>query len=257
MRSALYTGEVMHQRTRPVRNEFQYGIYFLYLDLGEVERLDLALRLFSHNGPGLISLRDADHGPRDASPLLPWIHALLTSAGVDLAGGRVALLAFPHVLGSRFFPVSFWYCFHGDGTVRAVLAEVNNTFHEHHNYLIHRHGEPLVWGATYEATKVFHVSPFIQMDATYKFRFGAPGDLLTAAILDDVHDGLETEPLLVAAIKVNRRPLTDATLLAAFLRYGPMSARATVLIHLQALGLFAKGVKYVPHAPLPLEETSL
>lgn len=257
MRSALYAGRVMHQRTRPVHNAFRYGIYFLYLDLDEVESLQQRLRLFSHNRLGLFTLRDRDHGARDGSPLRPWIDALLASAGVDLDGGRVALLTFPRVLGSRFFPVSFWYCFHKDGTPRAVLAEVNNTFHEHHNYLIHRHGEPLTWGATYHATKVFHVSPFIQMDATYDFRFGAPGEELTVTLLDHVHDGAETQPLLITGVKVGRRQLTDAGLLAAFLRYGPMSARALVLIHYQALRLFAKGAKYVPRPHPSAEETSL
>jgi uncharacterized protein len=257
MKSALYTGRVMHERTRPVRNTFEYGVYFLYVDLADLERLALRLRLFSNDGPGLLSLKDADHGPRDGTPLRPWIDSLLASAGIDLDGGQVMLLAFPRVFGFRFFPASFWYCFHRDGSIRAVLTEVNNTFRQHHNYLIHENGRPLVWGKTYAARKVFHVSPFIQMDATYRFRFGEPGEELTTLILDNVHDGTDVEPLLIAGIKVRSRALSDANLLKALLRYGPMSARAMVLIHYQALRLFLKGAKYIPPGPLPPEETSL
>jgi uncharacterized protein len=257
VRSALFTGLVRHSRTRPVANRFRYGIYFLYLDLDELDQLGRSLRLFSHNGRALLTLRDADHGAHDGSGLRPWIDRILAQADIGLPGGRVMLLTFPHSLGSSFFPVSFWYCFDESGSARAVLAEVNNTFHQHHGYLIHDHGAPLRWDAEYRADKVFHVSPFIGMDATYLFRFGEPGTRLTASILDQVHDGAEGPPLLAAGIEVNRKPLTDANLAAAYLRYGPMSARATLLIRYQAVRLLAKGVKYLPKAGLPPEEISL
>ena len=57
----------------------------------------------------------------------------------------MCLLTFPRVLGFGFYPVSFWYCFHADGTPRAVLAEVHNTFGGHHNYLLHNHGDEFDW----------------------------------------------------------------------------------------------------------------
>ena len=43
---------------------------------------------------------------------------------------------FPRVLGYVFNPVSFWWCHDRAGALRAVIAEVRNTFGEHHNYLI-------------------------------------------------------------------------------------------------------------------------
>jgi DUF1365 family protein len=41
------------------------------------------------------------------------------------------------------------------------------------------------------------------------------------------------------------------------LRMGPMSARALLLIHWQAVKLLVKGLKLVDHTPPPTEETSL
>ena len=38
------------------------------------------------------------------------------------------------VLGYVFNPVTFWVCHDAAGAVRAVLAEVNNTFGGSHNY---------------------------------------------------------------------------------------------------------------------------
>ncbi len=251
--SGLYVGTVVHERKRPRTNRFRYGIYFIYADLDELDALDASLRLFSLNRPNIFSLRFEDHGPRDGSPLRPWIDGVLARAGIDLEGGAVRLLTFPRVLGFKFFPVAFWYCFHADGTPRGVLAEVNNTFGDHHNYLLHASGGVFDWHTVPEARKVFHVSPFIEMDARYEFRFSEPGERVSVSLFDYVSGPL----LLVAAISLARRPLTDRELLKAVARYGPISLRAWLLIHYQAIRLFFfKRIAYVPRTPPPEEETS-
>lgn len=249
----LYRGLVIHDRVRPARNRFRYGAYFVYVPIDGFADATRGLRLLSHDRPNLFGIRERDHGPRDGSPLRPWIDALLARVGVDLDGGPVMLLAFPRSLGTRFFPVSFWYCFHADGTCRAVLAEVHNTFRQHHNYLLHEHGEPLDWNGQPTAQKVFHVSPFIGMDAEYRFTLTRPDDRARVWI-DDVVEG---EHLLLAGFDVEAERLSDASLLRAFARLGPMSARALLLIHWQALKLAFKRVGFHRLAPLPDEETSL
>ncbi len=254
--SALYIGTVSHVRSRPKRNEFSYGIYFLYVDVDRLDELAQAVPGLGHSGgPGRVRVYDVDHGPRDGSSLRSWIDALLTQAGVDLGpDGRVMLLTFPRIGRWKFYPASFWYCFDGDDAPRAVLAEVQNTYGEHHNYLLHTpDGGPMRWDARPEATKVFHVSPFIEMDARYTFTFTEPGETLGIRILDTV----QGEPLLFAKIDLERRPLAAEALDAVVQRYGPMSRRAASLIGWQALRLLGKGIKFLPHPPVPQEETSL
>jgi uncharacterized protein len=250
--SRLYTGFVAHARTQPKVNTFRYNAYFLYVDLAELDELDASLAKFSHNGRALVRFRDADHGPRDGSPLRPWIDSLLAGRGIDLEGGRVCVLCFPRVLGFGFYPVSFWYCFHADGTPRAVLAEVHNTFGGHHNYLLHNSGAPFEWDSRPTAVKVFSVSPFIGMDARYEFAFSEPGDDVSVTLRDFVAGPL----LLTANLQLKAQPLTDETLARVVRRYGPMSARAWVLIHLQALRIVSKGIRYIPPSPDPQEETT-
>jgi hypothetical protein len=253
MNSRLYVGHVSHDRKIPKRNSFRYRVYFVYLDLAELDEIDRSLKLFGHNRGGLVKLRDRDHGPRDGSPLRPWMDALLADAGIDLAGGRVCLLTFPRVLGFGFYPVSFWYCFHADGTIRAILAEVHNTFGERHNYLLTDGGGPMDLRAFHpEKVKIFHVSPFIEMDARYEFRFSEPGETLSAAIYDYVKGPL----LIIAAVSLHAQELTDANLLKTVARYGPMSLRAWLLIHYQALRIVAKRIRYVPKPPPPDKETT-
>ncbi len=251
--SRLYVGSVAHERTRPRTNRFRYGLYFIYVDLAELDELDRSLRFFSVDRPNVVTFRTRDHGPRNGSPLRPWIDDVLSQAGIDLEGGAVRILTFPRVLGLGFFPVAFWYCFHADGTPRAVLAEVNNTFGDHHNYLLHASGEVFDWDTVPESRKMFHVSPFIEMDARYEFRFSEPGGQVSASIFDYVSGPL----LLVAAISLAAQPLSDKSLLSAVARFGPMSLRAWLLIHYQAIKLFFfKRIAYVPRTPAPEEDTT-
>jgi len=254
MNSALYTGTISHKRIRPVENSFTYGIYFIYVDLAELGDLDSSLARFGHNRSALVSLWDADHGPRDGSELRPWIDAVLARAGIDLAGGRVCLLTFPRVMGFKFYPVSFWYCFDSDGSPVAVLAEVQNTYRDHHNYLLHDNGRPLRWIERPEAAKAFFVSPFVPLDnARYQFSFSAPSRELTAAIYDFVDGPL----LLTSSVSLNSQPLDDKGLLGVVLRMGPMSLRALVLIYWQALRLVLAGVRFYPHPVPPKEDTTV
>jgi DUF1365 family protein len=70
-----------------------------------------------------------------------------------------------------------WFCHDAKGNLVAVLAEVNNTFGERHNYLLaNADGRPIRDGERIERRKVFHVSPFMAIDGHYHFRFHARSD---------------------------------------------------------------------------------
>ena len=252
-RPGLYRGFVLHDRVRPATNRFKYGAYMVYLPLSGMDEAAAGARLFSYNHGNLFSVWDQDHGPRDGSPLRPWIDALLDEAGVDLDGGEVCLLTIPRVLGARFYPISVWYCYHSDGTCRAALVEVHNTFRQHHNYFLHERGAPLDWKSKPKVRKVFHVSPFIPLDAEYNFTFGEPGERLFVWI-DDVVEGSH---LLLAGMDLRRHDLTDGPLMRTFLRLGPMSVRALILIHWQAVKLALKRVGFYRTPEPPAEETTL
>ena len=250
--SAVYVGDLYHRRSQPKVNEFTYGIYFLYVDIDRLDSLASGLAGFAHNEKALTSLWDADHGPRDGSSLRPWIDSVLAGSGVDLGErGTVMLLTFPRVNRWRFYPVSFWYCFHDDGTLRAVMAEVH-TYGDHLDYLMHHGGEPMAWSERPRHTKAMHVSPFIEMDALYTFSFDEPGQRLGIRLRDDV----EGEPLLYAKVDLGRRPMTDTVLRTVVGEYGSMSLRAVRLIGWQAIRLLGRGIKFLPRPAPPVEEVS-
>ena len=126
-------GQVRHARTRPRPHAFAYPTFFLLLPMRRLRAQ--AHPALARNRRAWLSFHDRDHGDgRDDS--LQWIEELLHAQGIHDADGEIWLHTYPRMLGYVFKPVSFWYCHCADGTLRAVLAEVNNTFGERHCYLL-------------------------------------------------------------------------------------------------------------------------
>jgi DUF1365 family protein len=246
--SCFYFGRVMHARLHPFRHRFTYRVFAMLIDLDDVAHLPRRCKLFAYNRWNALSFHDRDHGPRDGSPLRPWINRILLLADIDIAGGPVRILCLPRVFGYVFNPLSIWFCHHRDGALRAVLYEVSNTFGERHSYLI-----PVDRGRGAGETihqrcdKGFHVSPFMGMDATYHFRLRPPSDRLSVRIEQTMADGR----VLVAVQTGARRPFSEGTIFAALTSYPLMTFKVIAAIHWQALHLWRKGARFHRKPPPP------
>jgi len=71
--AALYVGEVMHARLKPVGHRFSYRVMSLLIDLDRLEVADRQSRLFGVNRRSLYSFHEADHGDRDGSSLRLYV----------------------------------------------------------------------------------------------------------------------------------------------------------------------------------------
>ena len=249
--SCLYFGRVTHERLRPVRHRFQYGVWSVLFDLDELGTLARRFAFFSFNRPNVVSFYERDHGPRDGSPLRPWIDGHLRAIGVDLEGGAVRLLCFPRLLGYVFNPLSVWFCHHHNGRLVAVLLQVSNMHGEWHNYLFEVSGaEGKLRSAQFD--KRFSVSAFTRMNAWYRCALVEPGEHMSVVVREFEHDG-ET---LVARWNGRRDAITRASLLFALARYPLMTFRITGAIYWQAVQLLRKGVRRQPQSPRPEVEVS-
>ena len=154
-----------------------------------------------------------------------------------------------------FNPVSFWYCHDAAGQLRAVLAEVNNTFGQHHRYLLcAADGSAIGAHTVLSCRKQLHVSPFCRVEGGYQFRFAETATTALARIDYHDDDGL----LLHTAIGGRLQPFDAAHLRRALLRQPLLALQVIGRIHWQALRLWFKGVPFfgrTAHEASSLENT--
>jgi len=241
--AALYFGDVMHARLKPIGHRFCYRVMSLLIDLDRLDAADRQSRLFGVNRAALYSFDEADHGERDGSSLRVYAQRRAAERGIDLAGGRVLLLCYPRLLGYTFNPLSAYFCYRAGGELALIIYEVRNTFGDIHCYVLPiRPGEISAAGVRQQQDKLFYVSPFIGMTMRYHFRVSPPGDNVKLRILETDREG----PLLAATFSGRRRALTTAALLRSFFSLPLVTLKIVAAIHWEALRLWLKGARLVP-----------
>lgn len=246
--AALYLGEVMHARLKPMGHRFNYRVMSLLIDLDRLDEADRQSALFGVNRRALYSFHEADHGPRDGSSLRAYAGRCAANHGIDLAGGRVELLCYPRLLGYGFNPLSVYFCYRRDGELALLIYEVRNTFGEMHPYVLPvRPGELSDAGLRQQQDKLFYVSPFVPMEMRYHFRVQPPSDVVKLRILETDREG----PLLAATFHGSRRRLGSGALLRSALALPLMTFKIMAAIHWEALRLWLKGARLQPRPAVP------
>ncbi|WP_250494406.1 DUF1365 domain-containing protein [Caballeronia sp. GAWG1-1] len=244
----LLTGRVMHERLRPVHHRFEYPVCYVSCDLarlGEVKRA-----WFGIDQVRPFAFFQRDFGPRDGSDLQTWMRARLADAAIP-ADGEIRLLSIPRVFGHAFNPVSFWFCHDRAGNLRALYADVRNTFGEHRGYLLSAPDHaPIVDDTELACRKTLHVSPFCDVDGDYAFRVRRHGDRLSVAIDYRDRDGL----LIRTAIGLKARPLTGPLALRTLLSQPLLAVAVVARIYWQALRLWIKRVPFHGRHPPSAED---
>jgi len=244
LRSSIYSGSVTHSRSAPRSHRFSYRVWWILIDLDELDELDRSLRLFAYNRFNLFSVHDRDFGRGDGA-LCTYIKDRLAAAGLAHAGARIELLTMPRMCGYAFNPLSVYFCRDATGRVSAIVYEVHNTFGERHSYVIEAtEGEKDV--VRQAADKSFYVSPFMDMSQDYQFRVRLPGESVTVAVT-----GLQRgEAVIHTALQGRRSPLTSMALLRRCLSYPLLTLKVTAAIHWQALRIWRKGIRIRAREPI-------
>lgn len=251
-------GHVWHTRVRPRRHRFIAPTFFLMLPMRTLREKPRSAGVLALNRAGSLSFRDTDHGdgrkPQQGGALA-WLESLLQAEGITDAKGEIWLQCYPRVWGYAFKPVSFWYCHRSDGSLRTIVAEVNNTFGERHAYIL---DQPR-YGQVLQARKAFHVSPFCAVEGNYRFKFHRMGDqgLQSARVGIEYHDAKGA--VLLTGMAGRLEPLNSRTRRKALWRYPLLTLGVMARILWNATLLWLKGVPLhaKPKAPMnPVSRSS-
>jgi uncharacterized protein len=91
--------------------------------------------------------------------------------------------------------------------------------------------------------KAFYVSPFLEMEGRYTVHVRDDETRLAIAINERRGD----TPQLTTSLVLERRPLTDRTLLRMLVRHPFVTQRTIGLIHWHALRLWLRGARFHRH----------
>eukprot|EP00898_Chlorokybus_atmophyticus_P002650 jgi/Chlat1/3386/Chrsp23S03730 len=213
-----YAGLVRHDRRKPVKHAFSYRVRFAVVDLDAARADDWAAA--------------TGHMQADQARKL---------AGT---AGPVKLLTNPPSVGYEQNPISVYYCYaaptqsHSSATtgqliVKKCIAEVTNT----------PWGERVTFvflPGTDSVPKPLHVSPFMDMQATWKVTATLPGKALTLAF-ENKHPKLGT--YFTASLHAERQPTPANPQAWLWL----MPHKVALGIYWEAFRLWWKGLQFQSH----------
>ena len=240
---AIVDGIVGHRRRAPLRHEFRHRVYQWLVDLDHLPRPPWYLR-------PVVGFDARDHlggtGPCASRDMKANVERFLAGRGIDLgAGGRIVMLANARVFGHVFDPLTVFWCFGSDGTLRCVVAEVHNTYGERHAYLL-----ALDPDGDVTVDKRFYVSPFNDVSGDYAMRF----TLTRADVAVTIALRRGGEIIFDAGFTGTPTPATPRTVARFALRRPAMTQRVSVLIRLHGIRLWWRGLPIVGRPRHELQE---
>src|SRR6478672_4065482 len=241
MRSHLLEGVVRHRRVRPFAYALEHRVFYVALDLDELDVVPRRIRSISRGRPNLLSFRDEDHLDPPADDLRARMREHLRGEGFDPDAWQVTLVTNLRIVGYAFNPASFFLCRDASGELRAVIVEVHNTHGERHLYSLRVEMTPT--GFVDSMDKDFYVSPFIEMTGRYTVRVRDEPTRLRITINEDPGDGLQ----LHTSLDLGRRRLTDRMVLRMLIRHPFVTHKTIGLIHWHALRLWLRGARFHRH----------
>ena len=221
-------GRIIHKRTRDTQNFFKYKAPYLSLNLNDPNSLPW---YFSWNKFNCLSIFFRQHGHRQKkTSLLQFATDLAKKYKIDFH--QVNFITIPSFLGYSFNPISFYLYLDRRNQLVSILYEVKNTFGDQVHYLSLKDFEQK------QFKKNMYVSPFIEMDCTYKITVKIPEPHRFQCFINQYNK--EENQIFYASIDLPLTPLTSAKGFIFFLTNIFGSLKAIALIHVQALKLFLK-----------------
>lgn len=243
MHSCIYEGQVRHRRFSVSNHEFNYKLYMVYIDLDELDEVFSKRWFWSATRSAIARLKRDDYIGDSSVSIKDAVNTrVLEETGHDIEG-PVRMLTHLRYFGYVFNPVTFYYCFDKTDTfVKTIVAEITNTpWKERHSYVLNvkNMSEKL----QFEITKSFHVSPFMQMDLQYDWRFTMPDEKLNVHMINMDKE----KKVFDATLQLNRKEMSSYQCARVLILFPLITVKVITGIYWQALKLFLKKVPVHDH----------
>ncbi len=244
IKSYIYFGTVGHERFLPRSHRFTYKVFYLFLDIDELNFLGKKLMFFGYNKWAAMSFFDKDHGPLTGDHLRPWVESKLVEANIRPDGGPIKLLCHGRIMGFGFTPLSVYYCFRKDDSLSAILYEVCNTYFERHTYVlpVKEYCSAKIYQ---KCQKELYVSPFNDMNGYYEFQISPPDTRLKI----NVNYKIDQDLMLSTYFIGKKLPLTTLSLVRCLIIFPFLTLKIISAIHWEAIRLWIKRLRVYKHHP--------
>lgn len=244
---AIYAGNVIHKRFLPKKHHFNSSLYMLALDVETMERKPKSGGLFGFNWYHPLRFIEKDYLRDDPNTLSNRIKHKVNRLNGHADIQRVLMLVQVRCFGIYFSPANFYFCYDQHNKCTQMLAEVSNTpWNERHYYLIDllEKEKPII------SKKVFQVSPFMDLDMSYKWTITPPSktdnklfinieNLRTNAATGDV------TKLFKASLVLRKQVFNKRNLLRIWIQLPVMTVKIVIGIYWQAMRLFLKKIPFI------------
>ena len=246
MHSCIYEGQVRHRRLSPGPHTFKYKLFYVFLDLDELDQVFKKRWFWSVTRPSLARFKRSDYLGDKNTPLKQSVLDCVQEKTGIRPDGPVRLLTHLRYFGYIFNPVSFYYCYDKtDSYIETIVAEITNTpWGERHTYVL-----PIADKMRRQShmkfflEKDFHISPFMPMHMSYDWRFTSPSKSLTVHMNNFSKD----EKVFDATLSLTRKPMSATQCARALTLFPFMTIKVITGIYWEALRLFVKRTPFYSH----------